>query len=137
MIPNYHVLTENSASDDWSDYSPDIAMRMLSNQQEQALEDCGFGNYDEDLYLIHFFDLPLSKETTRVMTIYGAICLLPISDGVDFVEFEDGTYGFVSYYNGTTKGFEILADFDYPGLLWCYENGYLTNAQYGEYFERI
>lgn len=139
MVPKFEILTENSVLDDWSDYDQDEAMNILFEQQQDALRENGFGEYyDGVLYFIHFFDSPWFNDHTELLSISEAVERLAIKDGADFVEYiYDGTYGYVAYYNGEVNGFEILAESSLDGLNWCYENGYITNDQYNEYFDYI
>jgi len=39
-----------------------------------------------------------------------AIQHLAIKDGYDLIQFENGNYGYVAYYNGIENGFEILGE---------------------------
>ena len=34
--------------------------------------------------------------------------IVAIKDGVDMVQFANGNYGFVAYYNGGINGFEVI-----------------------------
>lgn len=56
----------------------------------------------------HFFDSPFFNEQTDFWTVYEAIQCLAIKDGVDLVQYENGNYGFVAYYNDDVNGFEII-----------------------------
>lgn len=42
------------------------------------------------------------------MPIEFAIQHLAIKEGYDMVQFSNGNYGFVAYYNGVPNGFEII-----------------------------
>ena len=42
------------------------------------------------------------------MDIDNAIEHLASKDGVDMVQFSNGNYGFVAYYNGKVNGFEVI-----------------------------
>ncbi len=42
------------------------------------------------------------------MMLYDAVAALASKEGIDLVQFENGNYGFVAYYNENENGFEIL-----------------------------
>lgn len=79
------------------------------DKQHDVLSKLGY-DYDEN-YLIHF-----GNGTCDVMDIETAIECLALKDGADLVEFENGKYGYVGYYNGHSENwFEIVriaTDFD-------------------------
>lgn len=49
-----------------------------------------------------------SYDYVSVKEINEQIQYLAIKDGVDLVQFENGNYGFVAYYNGHENAFEII-----------------------------
>ena len=139
MVPHFEVLTKNSALDFNPDLHQEESMELLFEQQQDALRENGFGEYyDGVLYFMQFFDSQWFNDHIEMLSISEAVERLAIKDGADFVEYiYDGTYGYVAYYNGEINGFEILAEASLDGLNWCYENGYITNTQYDEYFDYI
>ena len=83
----------------------------MSRYEEQVskLETLGFKYEWGTNYLCHFFDSPFFDEDTNTTSIPEAIECLAIKDGVDLVQFSNGNYGFVAYYNGYKNGFEIIS----------------------------
>ena len=74
-------------------------------EQEEKRNILGLNNGS---YICHFFDSPWFDEDTIVMDIDDAIQCLAIKDGVDMVQFSNGNYGFIAYYNGKVNGFEVI-----------------------------
>lgn len=48
------------------------------------------------------------EERTEEMSVDVALECLAIKDGADLVQYENGNYGFVAFYNGRQNGFEII-----------------------------
>lgn len=103
MVPAYKVVTKNNV---YSIEDSDIAREKLVEEQDLFLKENGY-ELDKS-YMIHFFDSFYFDEHIYNMDIYEAIQCLAIKDGVDFVKYENGNYGYVAYYNGHENGFEIL-----------------------------
>mgnify|MGYP004547911529 CR=1 FL=1 len=59
-------------------------------------------------YLCHFFESEFFEERTEEMSVDVALECLAIKDGADLVQYENGNYGFVAFYNGRQNGFEII-----------------------------
>lgn len=61
---------------------------------------------NEDGGICHFFNA--GPEYKIVSSIDEAIEYLNMKDGADLVQFCNGNYGFVAYYNGKEDAFEII-----------------------------
>lgn len=107
MMPAYKIATVNNV---YSIEDSDIAREKLIKEQNIILKENGY-EFDKS-YLIHFFDSVFRNDFTGSMNIDYAIECLAIKDGVDVVQYENGNYGFVAYYNGHENGFEILGEDD-------------------------
>lgn len=112
MFPKYKILTEISVLDipyeNDKQYTDECT--KLVAEQDEILKANGF--VFDKRYKIHIFDSHYSNETCFDEEINEAVQYLAIKDGVDLVQFENGNYGFVAYYNGTENGFEILESED-------------------------
>lgn len=76
-------------------------LQALYDEQDNILKARGFGNYED--YLIK------TSEGYCYSSIDDAIQSLPLKDGCDLVEFEDGNLGYVGYYHGFDENwFEII-----------------------------
>lgn len=104
----YEILTEKSVLD--IPYENDAQhteeCEELVEEQDTILKANGF--VFDKRYKIHLFDSHFFDETFINEEINEAVQYLAIKDGVDLVQFENGNYGFIAYYNGTENGFEIL-----------------------------
>lgn len=107
-VPEYEIATEIKLYDylafpkwEWDDFFWDL----FQNQQNTLKEK---GYTEDGLYKIHFFESYFNSETTEEMTILEATEMLAIKDGADLVQYNNGNYGFIAYYNGRANGFEIL-----------------------------
>lgn len=104
-LPKYKIITtptvysSNHDDNEW-------AMKLWEIQKAK-LKELGIYNDWDHCYLCHFFDSPFFDEGFYLNTIDEAIQSLAIKDGIDLVQFDNGNYGFVSYYSGTENGFEI------------------------------
>lgn len=110
MLPKYKILTRQSVLDIPYE-SDEQSMRdymILVKEQDDILRENGFSFLKD--YKIHFFDSKYTTNTKKEMEIVDAIQYLAIKDGVDLVQFENGNYGYVAYYNGVKNGFEILSE---------------------------
>lgn len=94
------------------DYTIITKNRVYKSESEEIVreqeEKRNILNLTENNYVCHFFDSVWFDESYREMNIDDAIENLAIKDGVDMVQFNNGNYGFVAYYNGETNGFEII-----------------------------
>ena len=105
MVPNYKIMTKRTCYSVGYSYEE---REGLTIEQDIFLERKGFTLNKE--YSIHFFDSHFFNEKTENIDIETAIECLAIKDGVDVVQYENGNYGYVAYYNGYENGFEILGD---------------------------
>lgn len=81
--------------------------RVLENEPEEIIKEqeekrkvLGLGNKN---FLCHFHSSPYTSDRIVEMPIEFAI-----KEGYDMVQFSNGNYGFVAYYNGVPNGFEII-----------------------------
>ena len=102
-IPKYKVITQYSVYN-----KPDF--ETLCEEQEKKLRELGIDNHTD--YLIRFFDSPMFswEASPYIESIHDALSELFIKDGADLVQYENGNYGFVAYYNDCKSGFEIIKD---------------------------
>lgn len=96
-MPRYVIITKNQVSNS----EPE----KIVEEQEEKRRILGL---DKDHYICHFFDSPYSNNSTEETSIEEAIQRLAIKDGYDMVQFQNGNYGFVAYYNGVVNGFEVV-----------------------------
>ena len=110
MLQKYKILTEISVLD--IPYKNDEQFtsecEKLVTEQDEILREKGFELFE--CCKIHFLESSYTTNTKREMEIADAIQCLAIKDGVDLVQFENGNYGYVAYYNGVENGFEILSE---------------------------
>lgn len=102
IITKLRVFDENRYPEDET-----YSLKLLEEQEEK----CNILGLKDDgvtTYLCHFFDSAWFDERTEPETLYDAIQMLAVKDGVDLVQFSNGNYGFVAYYNGGENGFEII-----------------------------
>lgn len=107
-MERYTITTKHQVFSDYNeeDYEREVELRY--EEQQEKLEILGF-KYERGVdYVCHFFDSVYFDEETCVTSIPEAIECLAIKDGVDLVQFSNGNYGFVAYYNGYKNGFEII-----------------------------
>lgn len=110
---NYEILTDNSIlyngpiETEEDEKFVEEGRENIITEQNAILKASGY-EMDGIVYKIHFFDSPFHNEGYRMETIYDAIQMLAIKDGVDLVEYENGNIGFVSYYNDKRDAFEIM-----------------------------
>ena len=106
----YEILTSKSVLD--IPYENDAQhteeCETLVKEQDTILKANGFDLFKR--YTIHLFDSHFFDETFINEEINEAVQYLSIKDGVDLVQFENGNYGFIAYYNGYENGFEILGE---------------------------
>lgn len=109
-LPNFKILTKKSVMDIpyENDKQYTSENEKLVKEQNEILKDKGFDL--SKLYNIHFFESRYTYDSTSDMEIDNAIQCLAIKDGCDLVQYENGNYGFVAYYNGIENGFEILGE---------------------------
>ena len=109
-LPNFIVLTGVSVLDIpyESDYQFSKECAKLVAEQDEILKWNGI-YWDTD-YTIHFFSSTYTPEKTINICYNDAIQMLAIKDGCDLVQFENGNFGYVAYYNGNKNGFEILIE---------------------------
>lgn len=114
-LPEYEVLTKNQVYNVPEELESEDFETITEHQvkeQNEVLKSLGLPNSnDNDIsFVIHFFDSAYSNDEVVVTTLYDAIQMLAIKDGVDLVKFENGRAGFVAYYNGNDNGFEIVCE---------------------------
>ena len=109
-LPKFRILTRKSVLDIpyENDEQNETELSALVDEQLGILEQTGI--LCTDSYTVHFFDSAYTSDRTSEMDIDEAIQHLAIKDGYDLVQFENGNYGFVAYYNGCENGFEILVE---------------------------
>lgn len=110
-LPKYRILTKKSVLDIpyENDEQNERELSALVDEQLVILGQTGI--LFTDSYIIHFFDSAYTSDrTNEEMDIDDAIQHLAIKDGYDLVQFENGNFGFVAYYNGFENGFEILVE---------------------------
>lgn len=101
---NYIIITENRVN---KSANPEI----LYLEQEQKAKELGLDtSFSGKEINVHFFNSRFFDESYNEMNIYDALENLAIKDGVDLVQYENGNYGYVAYYNGNRNGFEILKE---------------------------
>lgn len=105
----YTIITKHQVYSDYdeADYEKEVELRY--EEQQEKLKILGFKYERMADYVCHFFDSTYFDEETTTMSIPEAIECLAIKDGIDLVQFENGNYGFVAYYNGSENGFELIA----------------------------
>lgn len=110
MFPKYKILTNKSVLDIPYENDKQFTKECeeLVKEQDAILKAYGF-EFDKR-YKIHLLNDGYRKETIINEEINEAVQYLSIKDGYDLVQFENGNYGFVAYYNGTENGFEILSE---------------------------
>ena len=101
QMPKYVIITKNQVYES----EPEKIVEEIVEEQEEKRKLLGL---DGDHYVCHFFDSPYSNDFTEETSIENAIQRLAIKDGYDMVQFQNGNYGFVAYYNGIVNGFEII-----------------------------
>lgn len=97
MLPCYTIITKNKV---YESEPEEIVEEQYEKREVLGLN----GNS----YLCHFFNSGFFNEHYEAWSIDEAIQHLAIKDGVDMVQFENGNYGFIAYYNGERNGFEIV-----------------------------
>ncbi len=107
-MEKYTIITKHQVYSDYdeADYEKEIELRY--EEQQEKLKILGFKYKRGVDYVCHFFYSTYFYEETCVTSIPEAIKYLAIKDGVDLVQFTNGNYGFVAYYNGNENGFEII-----------------------------
>lgn len=111
-LPKFKILTSKSSLDipyDTDEQYEHDCLELI-DEQDKILAGLIFKRNFTESYLIHFFDSVFFDESHTVMTIDEAIEYLAIKDGVDLVQYANGSIGFVAYYNGNDNGFEIVRD---------------------------
>ena len=95
-----------------SDFIIITKARVLENEPEEIIKEqeekrkvLGLGDKN---FLCHFHSSPYTSDRIVEMPIEFAIQHLAIKEGYDMVQFPNGNYGFVAYYNGVPNGFEII-----------------------------
>lgn len=94
---NYTIITKNRV---YESEQEDIVKEQYEKREVLGL--------NGEQYLCHFFNSPFFDDRMETWDIDTAIQGLAIKDGVDMVQFSNGNYGFVAYYNGHENGFEII-----------------------------
>lgn len=109
-LPNFKVLTGVSVMDipyeNETQYEKDC-LALVEDQDDILIRQMFKST---ECYLLHYFNSEFFDECNITLTIYDGIDGLAIKDGYDLVQFENGNYGFVAYYNGNKNGFEIIRD---------------------------
>ena len=107
-LPKYTIITDRRIYDDHYSNEDDWSEKLLE-EQEAKCKTLGIDtNFWADEVVVHFFDSPFFDERTQWATVYDALNMLAIKDGVDMVQFANSNYGFIAYYNGNANGFEII-----------------------------
>ena len=107
-LPKFKVLTKKSILDIpyESDEQNQRDCTELVEEQNTILKEKG---YDlNKIYYLHFYDSHYTNDTIVSLELYDAIQLLAIKEGYDLVEFDNGKFGYVAYYNLHKNGFEIF-----------------------------
>lgn len=110
---DYIVVTSESVLDGDELYTvederaEDERREFLVKEQDNILKENGYDILNT-AYKIHFFNSAFSDDEYRLETIYDAIQLLAIKEGVDLVQYDNGNYGYVAYYGVEENGFEIM-----------------------------
>lgn len=99
-LHNYKILTKTSVLE-----CKDKRVEFLVERNNAILKK-GFDF--SKFYSIHFFECWYTNDCVTDLDISSAIQCLAIKEGYDFVQYQNGRYGFVGYYNGNMNGFEIL-----------------------------
>ena len=98
---NYTIVTNNQVNKS----NPEI----LYLEQEQKAKELGLDtSFSAKEINVHFFNSRFFDESYTNSNIYDALENLAAKDGIDLVQYENGNYGYVAYYNGNRNGFEIL-----------------------------
>lgn len=96
-MQTYQIITRNRVDES----EPEDIIR--EQNEKRKILGLGDGNY-----ICHFFDSGFATEKIIETQIDNAIQMLAIKEGYDLVQFENGNYGFVAYYDGEANGFEII-----------------------------
>ena len=107
-LPDFIILTGKSVLDIpyENEEQNENELSALVEEQSEILEKAGI-NFNGN-YTIQFYDSHFTHDHIIETDIDNAIQNLAIKDGYDLVQFENGSYGFVAYYNGIENGFKIL-----------------------------
>lgn len=111
-LPKFKILTEKSILDIpyITDEQHERDCLALIEEQDKILEQHMYHRNSTECYLLHMFDSVFFDECHLMLTLDEAINGLAIKEGTDLVQFENGTIGFVAYYNTRCNGFEIIRD---------------------------
>ena len=98
---NYKILTNTDC------YNED-AERHFNEIDEAYTKVMGCSLSSQTDVCAHFFGSRWFNDGVHVADITSLIQYLAIKDGVEFVQFENGNFGFVALYSGEENGFEII-----------------------------
>ncbi len=97
----FKVITNKSVFDICGIDDDGEAMQALVEEQDKILESRGFSH--------SYAELLRSSEGYGYNSIEDALECLPLKEGADLVEFENGNLGYVGYYHGFNENwFEII-----------------------------
>lgn len=110
MFPKYKIITNKSVLDIPYENAEqnERDCEALVKEQDEILKANGFEFFKR--YKMRMLNDRYEKDIFINEEINEAVQYLSIKDGYDLVQFENGNYGFVAYYNGTENGFEILGE---------------------------
>ena len=104
-IPSFEVLTRESVIN-----LTEAEDREMLYEEQDSLFKSMFDNRNENV-IYHTFDSPFAtdeEDNGNVSDYDFEIQSLAFKDGVDFVKFDNGNVGFVSYCNKCMDAFEII-----------------------------
>ena len=105
-MKNYKVLTNKSILDIDTE-NVETTLKFIESQND-ILTSAGIDINDTN-YIVRFFDSPFSNAREDSMTITDAVACLATKEGFDLVRFDNGNYGYISYYGNETDAFEIVS----------------------------
>lgn len=105
-LPRYKIITKLRVFDKNRNWDDDSYTEQLYEEHIEKLKVFGLEQYSN--VLCHFFNSVFYDEETEEYTIDEAWQHLASKDGIDMVQYENGNYGFIAYYNGHINGFEII-----------------------------
>lgn len=107
----YKILTDRGLYDlDFENGDEEAVRLAFFEEQIETLKKHGYEFNRSNDYYVHLFESDFHYERKWNMTLYDALDILAVKDGIDLVQFDNGNVGFVAYYNGRENGFEILGD---------------------------
>ena len=131
QIPAYKIITNdtvekiNGLSDTLSEDEFLEKLDKHVEEQNAVLLKNGINNDNSTCYVIHVFESNFSEDFICSNTIDDAVQAMAIKEGVDLVQFENGNFGYVSYYTHSIDAFEIIGE------------GGLLEDEYGDDYDVI